>query len=70
MCKYPVMLLSYHGGVGDDGAWAYTADEPPAEGEEIVITHTSPLPGGDSMSVRVKSVGDSAPFPITATMLS
>ncbi len=64
------MLLDYQDGVGDGGAWAYEADEPPAEGDEIVITRTSSLPGGDSTSVRVKSVGEAAPFPITATMLA
>jgi hypothetical protein len=70
MSAYPVMLLEYHGGIGNDGAWVYKADEPPAKGDEIVITHTSSLPGGDAMSVRVEAVGDSSPFPITAAMLS
>ncbi len=70
MSTYPVMLLDFHAGIGDGGAWIYTAAEPPTEGDEIVITRTSPLPGGDSTSVRVKSVGDAAPFSITATMLA
>ncbi len=65
-----MMLLDFHAGIGDGGAWVYTADEPPAEGDEIVITRSSPLPGGDSTSVRVKSVADEAPFSITATMLT
>jgi hypothetical protein len=69
MSTYPVMLIDYHADIGADGAWSYTGDEPPAQGDEIVITHSSGLPGGDSMSVRVKWVDDHPPFAITATML-
>jgi hypothetical protein len=67
---YPVMLIGYQAGVGVDGAWGHVADEPPEQGDEIVISHTSGGPGGDSMVVSVKSVGENAPFTITATMIA
>jgi len=70
MTAYPVMLIDYHAGVGEDGAWGYVGDELPAPGQEIAITRSSGLPEGDSMVVSVKSVGEAAPFTITATMLS
>lgn len=69
MSTYPVMVLDFQADAGEEGAWGYTALEPPAEGDEIVVTRSSGLPEGDSMTVRVKSVGHSAPFPITATAL-
>jgi len=63
------MVIDYHADIGAAGAWSYTADEPPASGDEIIITHSSGLPGGDSMTVRVKSVLEDAPFAITASVL-
>ena len=70
MTTYPVMVIDYHAGVGVDGAWGYVAEKPPAEGDEIVITHASGGPVGDSMVVNVKAVGETAPFTITATMIA
>ena len=69
MNTYPVMLLDHHPGFGADGAWSYIADEPPAQGDEIVITRTSGLSEDDSMVVSVKAVGEETPFTITATLL-
>ena len=70
MNTYPVMVIDYHPGVGADGAWSYIADEPPVNGDEIVIRRASGLPEDDSMVVSVKAVGEDAPFTITATLLS
>lgn len=69
MSTYPVMVVDFHDDVGQDGGWSYTGEELPAPGDEIVIAHSSGLPGGDSMAVRVRAVRDDAPFTITATML-
>ena len=69
MNTYPVMLPDDHPGFGADGAWSYSADELPGEGDEIVITRTSALPEDDSMVVSVKTVSEEAPFTITATLL-
>jgi hypothetical protein len=46
------------------------AEAPATEGDEIVITSTSGLPGGDAMTARVKSIGADKPFPITVTTIS
>jgi hypothetical protein len=67
--KYPVMVIGDHPAVGVEGGWNYVADEPPAQGDEIAITRTSGLAGGDSMGVRVKRVAKDSPFTIAATML-
>jgi hypothetical protein len=68
MNTYPVMLIDSHPEFVH-GLWCYTADKPPAEDDEIVVTSTSGLPGGDSTTVHVKSIGENPPFQITATTL-
>jgi hypothetical protein len=70
MNTYPVMLPDYHPGFGEDGAWSFSANGLPAEGDEILITRSSALPEDDSMVVSVKAVSEEAPFTITATLLS
>jgi hypothetical protein len=69
VASYPVMLVDSHPDFVH-GAWSYAAEKPPVEGEEIVITSTSGLPGGDSTTVLVKSVGEDPPFAISATSVS
>jgi hypothetical protein len=69
MNTYPVMVIGDHPAVGVEGGWNYVADEVPAQGDEIAITRTSGLAGGDSMAVRVKRVAKDSPFTIAATML-
>ena len=65
------MLIGYQAvASGWTAPGGHVADEPPEQGDEIVISHTSGGPGGDSMVVSVKSVGENAPFTITATMIS
>jgi hypothetical protein len=63
------MLIGDRPPFGVEGAWYYVADKRPAQGDEIAITRTSGLAGGDSMAVRVKRVAEDSPFTITATIL-
>jgi hypothetical protein len=70
MSTYPVMLIDYHPGIGQGGAWSYTADRPPEPGDEIVITQASGLPDGNAVTVQVKSVLRDPPFAITATLVA